>query len=272
MPNIVGGAIRGGVQHLTSSLAADGVGRPGPPAAFDVLFTWWVVSAAAYGCFIRLPRKLDPQFSLVTRAKTSFNDFAWAAHSLHLCATLWFAYDVLFRVCCVLTLPVPVLRRLQFLPAQQAERTTFLPEGVLSFLDGIRTTFTVGNSVFFVEDSTSQQSSPVGLSFYGAVVSTSVICFGCVLCATWWFHTRRFWRGELVEQQLTMTNPRTGDPMPIPRQYAVRVSIVPRSFWMLLWFLVVLTSFTWYRALAALSSMVYPACVCLLLALDVLMP
>jgi hypothetical protein len=270
--------LRSGVDLLASSVAVE-EGKPGPPASFDVLFTWFTVSVAAYVCFIRLPGKLQPQFNLVTRAHTSFNDFAWAAHNLHLCTLLWFLYDVLHRVLCLLLLPRSVLLRLQFplhsdaseaMTTGERESVVLLPEACLILIDSLRD-ITVGDSLRFVSP---DDPSPFRrmVTYHVVVVGTSSVCLVAVCFMTWQRHSKRYLRGELIEQRLEMKDPKTGDPMKIPRQYAIKVTLLPRSFWMLLWTLAFLSAFAWMRALPVLTKLLFPAVVCLLLVLEVLMP
>jgi hypothetical protein len=291
MSGVIGSALRGGAERLASTIAPEG-NRSGPPASFDTLFTWFAVSTLAYVCFIRLPARLAPQYNLVTRSTTSFNDFAWAAHSLHMCSTLWVAYDLIFRVLCLLFLPLSSLRRLQYVPPSGTPKTPILvlPDSLMALLDGLRVAFTAGDSVMLASSTSAASSSselesaelfaasatslspPLLLSLRAVVAVTSTVALFVICTCTWCVHTRRYRKGLLIEQNMTMTDPRTGDPMPLPKQYAVPVSAVPKTTWMLMWTLCVLTCFAWHRALPALTSIVFPAATCALLALDVLMP
>ncbi|CUG87996.1 membrane-associated protein, putative [Bodo saltans] len=307
MSGVISSALRGGASRLATTMAPEGH-RSSPPASFDTLLTWFAISTLAYVCFIRLPARLAPQYSLVTRSATSFNDFAWAAHSLHLCSTLWVVFDLVFRALCLLLLPLSSLRRLQYIyvaaaaspssasssGSQRSSVPVVFPDSIMTLLDGLRVTFTAGDSIFltttaasspsFVASSSPLAASPSSadtmegslppfvLSLRAVTCLTTALCLTAIVLCTWWTHTRKYLKGTLLEQNMTMTDPRTGDPMPLPKQYAVPVSAVPKTTWMLLWMVCVLSCFAWHRALPALTSVVFPAATCALLALDVLMP
>lgn len=269
--------------ELTAKRNAEANRTAGPPSAFDVMFTWTLVSVIAYWSFIKLPGRLKPHLNLVTRSYTSFNDFAWAACYASWSLWMWVAYDVLWRCLCILLLPLPLLVKLQFFdsentgsgdPAavlQVTRRAQVLPEGLFELLYSLRSIVLI-ESDNVAEESRQRDGYLHPLPYRAVVVLTTAWMLAVIAGRVYVHHVRWYRRGLLPEQNLTMKDPTTGEDMPLPPQYAVRVGILPRWLWGDLWGVVFATCFAYVKGLPILTGTVYPVCLCLLLLAEVLMP